>query len=208
MSFAENEGFFSRARVIPVLTPQSIESGMAVGRVLFESGLRLQEITLRTGASLEVITTLRRELPELIVGAGTVLTPRQGEAAIEAGARFLVSPGITDELLRFAVDCNVPFLPGVATVSEMMRVQARGCTVPKLFPAQLLGGTAFLRSLAGPLPTMKFCPTGGIDANSAPGYLQLPNVLAAGGGWMVPDTLIAQNRWADIQHLAEQAAAL
>lgn len=208
MSLAENEACFSQARVIPVLTPQSIESGVTVGRVLFEAGLRLQEITLRTAVGLEVIATLRRELPELIVGAGTVLTPQQGDVAIKAGALFLVSPGSTGQLLQFAAHCDVPFMPGVTTISEMMRVQALGCSVAKLFPAHLLGGAAFLRSLAGPLPTMKFCPSGGIDASLAPDYLQLANVLAVGGSWMAPEALIAQSRWLDIRHLAEQAAAL
>lgn len=208
MSLRENEAYFSHARVIPVLTPPSIASGVTLSRVLFDAGLRLQEITLRTAVGLDSIAALRRELPELIVGAGTVLTPQQGEAAIEAGARFLVSPGMTEALLQFAANCNVPFLPGVTTVSEMMRVQAMGCTAAKLFPAQFLGGTAFLRSLAGPLPAMKFCPTGGIDARLAPDYLQLTNVLAVGGSWMAPEAAIAQNRWVDIGHLAEQAAAL
>ena len=208
MSFAENETCFSHARVIPVLTPRSVESGVAVSRVLFEANLRLQEITLRTRAGLETIAALKRNLPDLIVGAGTVLTPDMGNAAIQAGAGFLVSPGTTEELLRFAVDCSVPFLPGVTTISEMMRVQALGCTVAKLFPAQLLGGAAFLRSLSGPLPAMKFCPTGGIDARLVPDYLKLGNVLAVGGSWMAPEELIAQNRLEDIRRLAEQAATL
>lgn len=208
MSFFENETCFSQARVIPVLTPLTTESGVTVSRVLFGAGLRMQEITLRTRAGLEAIAALRHELPELIVGAGTVLTPQQGEAAIKAGALFLVSPGTTENLLQFGANCNVPFLPGVATISEMMRVQVLGCTVAKLFPAELLGGTVFLRSLAGPLPAMKFCPTGGIDARLAPDYLQLANVLAVGGSWMAPQALLTQSRWLDIRHLAEQAAAL
>jgi 2-dehydro-3-deoxyphosphogluconate aldolase / (4S)-4-hydroxy-2-oxoglutarate aldolase len=208
VSFVENASCFSQARVIPVLTPLTIDSGVTVSRVLFEAGLRMQEITLRTGAGLETIAALRRELPELIVGAGTVLTPQQGEAAVKAGALFLVSPGLTGQLLQFAAHCDVPFMPGVATISEMMRVQALGCSVAKLFPAHLLGAAAFLRSLAGPLPAMKFCPTGGIDASLAPDYLQLANVLAVGGSWMAPEALIAQSRWRDIRHFAEQAAAL
>jgi Entner-Doudoroff aldolase len=208
MSFAQNNAYFSQVRIVPVLTPQSVESGVAVSRVLFEAGLRLQEITLRTAAGIETIAALKRHLPELILGAGTVLTPQQGDAAMQAGARFLVSPGTTKTLLKFAVTCGVPFLPGVATASEIMRVQELGCTVAKLFPAQLLGGTAFLQSLAGLLPSMKFCPTGGIDSHLAPSYLELNNVVAVGGSWMVPDRLIAQSRWTEIRQLAEQAAAL
>jgi len=207
LSFTGNETFFSQVRVIPILTPATVESGVAVSRVLFEAGLRLQEITLRTGAGLATIAALRRELPELIVGAGTVLTPEQGDAAIQGGARFLVSPGTTEALLSFAADCAVPFLPGVTTVSEMMRVLAGGCTVAKLFPAEALGA-GFLRAVAGPLPSMRFCPTGGIEAGSAPAYLRLANVLAVGGSWMVPNELIDQKRFADIRRLAEEAVAL
>jgi 2-dehydro-3-deoxyphosphogluconate aldolase/(4S)-4-hydroxy-2-oxoglutarate aldolase len=208
MSLKENEAYFSRARVVPVLTPESVASGVAVSRVLFEAGLRMQEITLRTEWGLETIATLTRDFPGLIVGAGSVVTPKLGEAAIQAGARFLVSPGTSDTLLQFAADCRVPFLPGVSTVSESMRVLARGCTAAKLFPADLLGGVAFLRAVAGPLPSMKFCPSGGMDARIAPDYLRLANVLAVGGSWMAPAELIRQDRFDDIRQLAEQAASL
>jgi len=208
MSVQENEAFFSRARVVPVLTPESVAGGVAVSRVLFDAGLRMQEITLRTEWGLETIAAVTRELPGLIVGAGSVVTPALGEAAIQAGARFLVSPGTNDTLLQFATACRVAFLPGVSTVSEAMRVQALGCTAAKLFPADLLGGVAFLRSVAGPLPSMKFCPSGGIDAKVARDYLRLGNVLAVGGSWMAPAELIRQNRFTDIRQLAEEAASL
>ncbi len=208
MSLKENAAYFSRARVVPVLTYESVESGVAVSRVLFDAGLRMQEITLRTGCGLETIAAVTRELPGLIVGAGSVVTPELGETAIQAGARFLVSPGTNDALLRFAADCRVPFLPGVSTVSETMRVLALGCTAAKLFPADLLGGVTFLRAVAGPLPSMKFCPSGGIDARVAPDYLRVANVLAVGGSWMAPAELIREKRFTDIYQLAEQAAAL
>lgn len=208
MSLTDNETYFSRARVVPVLTPESVASGVAVSGVLFEAGLRMQEITLRTEWGLQTIAAVTREFPGLIVGAGSVVTPQLGEAAIQAGARFLVSPGTNDVLLQFAADCRVPFLPGVSTVSESMRVLALGCTAAKLFPADLLGGTTFLRSVAAPLPSMKFCPSGGIDARVAPDYLQLANVLAVGGSWMAPADLIRAKRFTDIRQLAEEAAAL
>jgi len=207
MSFA-HVASFSAARVIPVLTPSTVATAAAVSRVLFEAGLRVQEITLRNPAGLETISTLRRDLPELIVGAGSVLTPHAGEDAIRAGAQFLVSPGTTEPLLQFARNCSVPFLPGVASVSEMMRVQALGCELAKLFPARALGGIGFLRSVRGPLPSMKFCPTGDIDAELAADYLALTNVAAVGGSWMAPQELVDQRRFADIRRLAEQAAAL
>jgi 2-dehydro-3-deoxyphosphogluconate aldolase/(4S)-4-hydroxy-2-oxoglutarate aldolase len=129
-----------------------------------------------------------------------------GEAAIQAGAQFLVSPGTSEALLQFAVECRVPFLPGVSTVSEIMRLLEIGCTTAKLFPAEALGGVSFLRCVAGPLPSMKFCPTGGLDAGLAPRYLRLPNVLAVAGSWMAPDELIRENQLDDIRRLAEHAA--
>ncbi len=208
MSLKENEAYFARARVLPVLTPESVAGAVAVSRVLFNAGLRMQEITLRTECGLETIAALTRELPGLIVGAGSVITPELGKAAIESGASFLVSPGTNDALLQFAADCRVPFLPGVSTVSEAMRVLALGCTAAKLFPADAVGGVAFLRSVAGPLPSMKFCPSGGIDAQVAPGYLQLSNVLSVGGSWMAPVELVRQSRFDDIRQLAEEAASL
>ena len=208
MSFAENERFFSRSRVIPVLTPQSVEEGVAVSRALFDGGLRLHEITLRTAAGIETIAALKKEIPDLIVGAGSILTPELGQAAIEAGASFLVSPGATDALLDFAAACQIPFLPGAGSVSEAMRLLAMGCTMAKLFPAEPLGGVRFLQAIVGPLPRMKFCPTGGITAANAPDYLKLANVAAVGGSWMVPNDLVKAKDFPGIRRLGEQAASL
>jgi 2-dehydro-3-deoxyphosphogluconate aldolase/(4S)-4-hydroxy-2-oxoglutarate aldolase len=208
VSLKENEAYFSQVRVMPVLTPESVASAVAVCGVLFEAGLRMQEITLRTEWGLETIAAVTRKFPGLIVGAGSVITPGLGEAAIQAGARFLVSPGTNDALLQFAADCAVPFLPGVSTVSESMRVLALGCTAAKLFPADVVGGIAFLRAMAAPLPSMKFCPSGGMDAQVAPGYLRLANVLGVGGSWMAPAELVRHSRWTDIRELAEEAALL
>ncbi len=168
---------------------------------------KLQEITLRHPRGFKAISAIKHETPGILIGAGSVLTRQQGEQAIAAGAQFLVSPGCTEELLQFAVDCSVPFLPGVATVSEIMRVQALGCDVAKLFPVQMLGGAVFLRALSGLLPFMKFCPTGGIDASLTPDYLALANVLAVGGSWMAPSDLVGQSRFSEIRRLGEQAAA-
>jgi 2-dehydro-3-deoxyphosphogluconate aldolase/(4S)-4-hydroxy-2-oxoglutarate aldolase len=208
MSVSGNAAYFAPTRVLPVLTPISAASGITTSRVLFDAGLRMQEITLRTQSGFDTIAALKQESPELIVGAGSVLTPDMGKAAIEAGACFLVSPGTNEALLQFAMECSVPFLPGVATVSEIMRVLDVGCTAAKLFPAETLGGIGFLRSVAGPIPSMKFCPTGGIDVGLAPIYLQLPNVLGVGGSWMAPNDLVSENRFDDIRRLAEHAAAL
>jgi 2-dehydro-3-deoxyphosphogluconate aldolase/(4S)-4-hydroxy-2-oxoglutarate aldolase len=208
VSFADNERFFSKSRVIPVLTPQSVEEGVSVSRALFEGGLRLHEITLRTAAGIETITALRKEIPELVVGAGSVLTAEMGQAAVAAGASFLVSPGTTQALLDFAASCAAPFLPGAGSVSEAMRLLAMGCTMTKLFPAEPLGGVRFLQAISGPLASMKFCPTGGIHAANAPDYLKLTNVPAVGGSWMAPNDLAKAKDFSGIRHLAEQAASL
>jgi 2-dehydro-3-deoxyphosphogluconate aldolase/(4S)-4-hydroxy-2-oxoglutarate aldolase len=208
VSFAENELFFSKSRVIPVLTPQSVDEGVGVSRALFEGGLRLHEITLRTPAGLQTIAALKKEIPGLMVGAGSVLTAEMGQAAIAAGASFLVSPGTTDALLDFAAACGVPFLPGAGSVSEAMRLLAMGCTTAKLFPAEPLGGVRFLQAISGPLPSMKFCPTGGIHAANAPDYLRLANVTAVGGSWMAPGDLVKAKAFPGIRRLAEQAASL
>ena len=208
MSFTQIDELFAGARVIPVLTPTSVTDGVTVSRILFEAGLAVQEITLRTSHGCDTIAALRRELPDLVVGAGSVLSADLGEAALQAGACFLVSPGITDPLLRFAADCAVPFLPGVATVTEMMHVLAIGCRVAKLFPAESLGGVAFLRSVAGPLAAMKFCPTGGIDADLARSYLKLSNVLAVGGSWMAPPETFAERDHTNLRRLAELTALI
>ena len=208
MSFAENEVFFSKSRVIPVLTPQTVEEGVAVSRALFEGGLRLHEITLRTAAGIGTIAALRKEIPNLVVGAGSVLTAEMGQAAIAAGASFLVSPGTTDALLDFAAACPIPFLPGAGSVSEAMRLLAKGCTMAKLFPAEPLGGVRFLQAILGPLPSMKFCPTGGIHAANAPDYLKLANVTAVGGSWMAPNDLVKAKDFSGIRRLAEQASSL
>jgi 2-dehydro-3-deoxyphosphogluconate aldolase/(4S)-4-hydroxy-2-oxoglutarate aldolase len=207
VSFAENARFFSRARVIPVLTPQSVEEGVAVSRALFKGGLHLHEITLRTAAGIGTIAALRKEIPDLVVGAGSVLTAEMGETAIAAGAGFLVSPGATDALLTFAAACPVPFLPGAGSVSEAMELLAQGCTMAKLFPAEPLGGVRFLQAISGPLPRVKFCPTGGIHAANAADYLQLANVAAVGGSWMAPGDLVKAKDFTAIRRLAEQAAS-
>jgi 2-dehydro-3-deoxyphosphogluconate aldolase / (4S)-4-hydroxy-2-oxoglutarate aldolase len=208
MSLRDNAEYFARSRVIPILTPESVASAQAVSRILFESGLTVQEITLRTAAGLDAVAALAASNPALIIGAGSIFNAEMGEAAIRAGARFLVSPGLTDELLQFAEHCAVPFMLGIATPGELMRVQARGGTAVKLFPAAILGGTAYLKALAGPFPSMKFCPTGGIDGLRAPGYLQLKNVLAVGGSWMIRDEYVAAAQWSEIRRLATDAAKL
>lgn len=194
--------------VIPVVVVDDARSAVPLARALLAGGLHGIEITLRTPGAVEAIRNVAREVPGAVVGAGTVLTPGHAAAAREAGARFLVSPGWTDTLLDAMAATGLPYLPGVSTASEAVALLERGLTEMKFFPAEAAGGVPFLRSLASPLPRARFCPTGGIDAARAPGYLALPNVACVGGSWMVPRDVVAARDWAAVTALAEEAAAL
>jgi 2-dehydro-3-deoxyphosphogluconate aldolase/(4S)-4-hydroxy-2-oxoglutarate aldolase len=194
--------------VVPVLAIESVETGVALARALVAGGLSVLEITLRTPAALEVIRAVGREIQGAVVGAGTVLNPEQYRAAERAGARFVVSPGTTERLLDHAAASGTPFLPGALTASEVMALLERGYSCMKFFPAEPAGGVDYLKSLAGPLPEARFCPTGGIDAAGAARYLALPNVLCVGGSWVAPGDAVAAGDWPRITTLARAAAAL
>ncbi|MEV5317416.1 bifunctional 4-hydroxy-2-oxoglutarate aldolase/2-dehydro-3-deoxy-phosphogluconate aldolase [Streptomyces sp. NPDC052687] len=196
------------APVVPVVVVADPADAVPLARALVAGGLPVIEVTLRTPGALEAIRAIAGEVPEAVVGAGTVLTPAQAEESVAAGARFLVSPGWTDALLAAMRASGVPYLPGVSTTSEVVALLERGVREMKFFPAEAAGGTAYLRSLSGPLPQARFCPTGGIGPGSAPAYLALPNVGCVGGSWMLPADALAARDWARIEHLAREAAAL
>ncbi|MFI6338079.1 bifunctional 4-hydroxy-2-oxoglutarate aldolase/2-dehydro-3-deoxy-phosphogluconate aldolase [Streptomyces sp. NPDC050535] len=196
------------APVVPVVVLTDAADAVPLARALVAGGLPAIEVTLRTPAALDAIRAIAAEVPDAVVGAGTVLSPAQVARCVDAGARFLVSPGWTDVLLAAMEGSGVPFLPGVSTTSEVVALLERGVREMKFFPAQAAGGTAYLRSLAGPLPQARFCPTGGIGADSAPEYLALPNVGCVGGSWMLPEDAVAARDWARIESLAREAAAL
>ena len=196
------------APVIPVLTVRNAEDGVAQARALVAGGLRAIEVTLRTAGALAAITAIRDAVPDAVVGAGTVVNPGQIAEACAAGARFLVSPGASPALAQAAAAAPVPFLPGVATASEAMTLMALGFRALKLFPAEAAGGVRLLASLAGPLPDLRFCPTGGIDLAKAPAYLALPNVVCVGGSWMLPKAALDSGDYAAVETLAREAAAL
>jgi 2-dehydro-3-deoxyphosphogluconate aldolase/(4S)-4-hydroxy-2-oxoglutarate aldolase len=193
---------------MPVIVVNDAAVAVDLARALVAGGIRTLEITLRTKAALAAMRRIRDEVPDAIVGAGTVRTRAHLEAALDAGAQFGISPGLTPELAAAARASGVPFIPGVATPSEAMHAQDEGFNILKLFPAEAVGGIKLLKALAGPLPELRFCPTGGIDINSAPNYLALPNVLCVGGSWLTPDDAIAAQDWARITALAQQASAL
>jgi 2-dehydro-3-deoxyphosphogluconate aldolase/(4S)-4-hydroxy-2-oxoglutarate aldolase len=197
-----------RVSVVPVLAIDSVETARPLARALVNGGLSVLEITLRTPAALEIIRTIAGEIKAVVVGAGTVLSPEQYRAAADAGARFVVSPGATPTLLDAAAASQVPFLPGAATASEVMRLLELGYRCFKFFPAEPAGGIACLQALAAPLPEARFCPTGGIDADRARAYLSLANVLCVGGSWVAPRDAVAAGDWPRITRLARAAAEL
>jgi 2-dehydro-3-deoxyphosphogluconate aldolase/(4S)-4-hydroxy-2-oxoglutarate aldolase len=196
------------APVIPVVVLDDAADAVPLAQALVAGGLPAIEITLRTPAALDAIRAIADGVPGAVVGAGTVLTPELADAAVAAGARFLVSPGWTDRLLTAMRGTGLPFLPGVSTASEALGLLERGVTDMKFFPAEAAGGAAYLRALASPLPRARFCPTGGIDAARAPEYLALPNVGCVGGTWMVPRDALRSRRWSTVESLAREAASL
>ncbi len=197
-----------RSPVIPVMQVADAADAMAQAQALIAGGLTVLEITLRTPAALKSIEMLSRAFPEALIGAGTIVDEEQMEAAVEAGAAFLVSPGMPRRLLRSARRSPVPFLPGVATATEAMALYERGFRCLKFFPAEPAGGAKYLSSLGGPLPDLVFCPTGGVDLEKAKGYLALRNVACVGGSWMVAAALIKAGDYASVERLAKEACAL
>jgi 2-dehydro-3-deoxyphosphogluconate aldolase/(4S)-4-hydroxy-2-oxoglutarate aldolase len=202
------EAILLAAPVIPVVIIDDLAQAVPLARALVAGGLPVIEITLRTPAGLEAIRAIAAEVPDAIVGAGTVLDAAQLTAVTLAGARFAVSPGATPTLFEAATAGNIPLLPGIATASEAMLLIERGYRFAKLFPAEPAGGAAWLAAIASPLPQLRFCPTGGITLESAPRYLKLPNVICVGGSWMVNRNTIAASNWPAITQAAKAAAAL
>jgi 2-dehydro-3-deoxyphosphogluconate aldolase / (4S)-4-hydroxy-2-oxoglutarate aldolase len=197
-----------RGPVIPVLTVKDVEDAVCQARALIAGGLTVLEITLRTPAAMAAVAALATTFPQAFIGAGTIIEAEQIQAASDAGARFLVSPGMAQRLVEAAVRSPVPFLPGAATASEALALRERGFHALKFFPAEPAGGARYLASLAGPLPDLIFCPTGGVDAQSAGNYLALPNVACVGGSWMVAPELLAAGDFRKVEQLARQASTL
>ncbi|OJT97167.1 MAG: keto-deoxy-phosphogluconate aldolase [Alphaproteobacteria bacterium 65-7] len=197
-----------RTRIVPVIVIQDAAHAVPLARALVEGGLNILEITLRTQAGLEAIKAIARDVPGAIVGAGTVINAGQFAAAAAAGSRFVVSPGLTAEVAQAARDHAVPLLPGVATGSEIMQGLALGLSTFKFFPAETSGGAPAIKALGGPFPQVRFCPTGGVSAKNLAGYLSLPNVICAGGSWMVPSDLGAAGAFAQAAALAREASGL
>ena len=196
------------APVIPVIVLNDVAHAVPMARALVEGGIRMLEVTLRTPQALACIEAIAKAVPEAVVGAGTLRSKADAQAAASAGARFAVSPGYTSALGTACRDLGLPLLPGVATGGEIMAAQEDGFTALKFFPALQAGGSAMLKAWSGPFFDVKFCPTGGISLQNAPEFLNLPNVLCVGGSWLVPADALAQGDWARITTLARQAVAL
>lgn len=190
------------APVIPVIVLQKIEHAVPMARALVAGGIRMLEVTLRTPVALQCIEAIAREVPEAVVGAGTIRSAADAQAAQLAGARFAVSPGYTSAVGKACRDLGLPLLPGAATGSEIMMAQEDGLTELKFFPAMQAGGLAMLKAWSGPFGDVRFCPTGGVTLQNAPDFLALPNVVCVGGSWLVPADALDQGDWARITQLA------
>ncbi len=196
------------APVIPVVTIEDARRSIDLAQTLVAAGLPVVEVTLRTAAAMDAIAAIAKAVPEAVIAAGTVTEPSQIREVADAGAKFIVTPGTPVKLAEALADAPIPVMPGCATPSEAMTLMAIGFRALKFFPAAASGGTAWLKGVHGPLPALRFCPTGGIDLANAPSYLALPNVVCVGGTWMAPAKAIADGDFEAIGRLAREAAAL
>ena len=194
--------------VIPVMVIEDLAQAVPLAKALVAGGVRVLEVTLRSTVALAAIRAIAREVPEAIVGVGTLTRPEELAEAVDAGARFGVSPGLTPALAEAARDSRLPLLPGVMTPSDVIAARQAGFEQLKLFPAQQAGGIGMLRALAGPFPDVTFCPTGEITAETAPAFLALSHVACVGGSWLTPKTALLAGDWSRITELAREASAL
>lgn len=200
--------FARRAPVIPVVTIEDARRSIDLAQALVRAGLPVIEVTLRTAAALDAIAAMAKAVPDAVIGAGTVTRASHIADAVDAGAKFIVSPGTPARLAEALAEAPVPVLPGASTATEAMALADLGFEVLKFFPAEASGGVAWLKAIAGPLPHLKFCPTGGLDPKNAPNYLALPNVICVGGAWMAPAKAVADGDFATVERLAREAASL
>ncbi|GAA2415382.1 bifunctional 4-hydroxy-2-oxoglutarate aldolase/2-dehydro-3-deoxy-phosphogluconate aldolase [Actinomadura vinacea] len=202
------EELLDLAPVVPVVVLDDPDAAVPLARALVAGGLPAIEVTLRTAGAMAAIERIAAEVPDAVVGAGTIVHPEDAERAAEAGAKFLVSPGCTDRLRAAMTATALPFLPGVSSASEAMALLEHGITAMKFFPAEPAGGAPYLKALNGPLPQISFCPTGGITQDNAARYLALPNVRCVGGTWLTPPDAVRNADWSHLENLARKAASL
>ncbi|MEQ3697319.1 MAG: bifunctional 4-hydroxy-2-oxoglutarate aldolase/2-dehydro-3-deoxy-phosphogluconate aldolase [Pseudomonadales bacterium] len=203
----DSKSLLLAAKVLPVLVIERVEDAVPLANALVEGGIKVLEVTLRSDAALGAIEAIRANVPDAVVGVGSVRTEAEWHAAVAAGAQFGVSPGCTTALADVVSKGPVPFVPGVATPSEAMKMAEYGFEVVKLFPATVVGGVGLLKAMSGPLADIKFCPTGGVGPANAKDFLALPNVVCVGGSWMVDNANITAGNWSAITEAAKQAIA-
>lgn len=207
-SFSTWDDLPKTPRIIPVIVLDSVDDAIPLAETLVQNGLPILEVTLRSAAGLPAIEAMARSVPDALVGAGTILDARQAQQVKDAGGCFAVSPGATDEILQACEQADLPLLPGAQTLSEIMFLRSKGYRFLKLFPANISGGSAFLKAISGVVQDVAFCPTGGVSADNALDYLSLPNVRAVGGSWIAPKQDVAAGDWDSIAARARAAAAL
>jgi 2-dehydro-3-deoxyphosphogluconate aldolase/(4S)-4-hydroxy-2-oxoglutarate aldolase len=199
--------FLEPIGVMPVITIDSVDHAVPAAEALYKGGIKAVEITLRTPCALDAIKVIKEQCPQLIVGAGTVINEKNVEQVVDAGVDFAVSPGLTANLLRKAEELQLNLLPGTATPSEVLLGMEHGLSVFKLFPAVAVGGLPLLKSIAGPLPQVSFCPTGGLTVDDFDQYLALPNVVCVGGSWLLPKAAVEAGDWQQITDIAAKTMA-
>lgn len=195
-------------KLVPVVKLDRVEDAKPLGEALCNGGLPVAEVTFRTDAAEESIRIMKKEFPDMMVGAGTVVSVEQAKRALDAGASFIVSPGMNEKVIEFAIGSNLPIFPGACTPSEIMQAISYGLEVVKFFPAKQYGGLDTIKALAAPFPTMRFMPTGGINAGNICEFLSFDKIIACGGSWMVKDALIKEGKFDEIVKLTAEAVSL
>ncbi|QBG34524.1 bifunctional 4-hydroxy-2-oxoglutarate aldolase/2-dehydro-3-deoxy-phosphogluconate aldolase [Litorilituus sediminis] len=198
---------FAMGPIVPVLVINKVEEALPIAEALLAADIKVLEVTLRTPAALDVISTIAKELPEAVVGSGTVTNRQQLQQSYDAGAKFAISPGLTKDLLQAGNEGNIALIPGISSISELMDGADFGYDHLKFFPAEASGGVNAIKSIGGPFPDIRFCPTGGINLANVKDYLALPNVMCCGGSWLVSNEIVAGKNWQEITKLAKQALA-
>ena len=198
---------FALGQIVPVLVIENVEDAVPIAQALIDGGISVLEVTLRTENALEVIKEIATKLPEAMIGAGTVINPKTLQDSIDAGAKFAISPGLTKELLAASNESTIPLIPGIASISELMTGIDAGFDHFKFFPAEAVGGAKAIKSISGPFPNIRFCPTGGINEDNMGNYLSLGNVRCIGGSWLVPEEAVKAKDWAQITEITKKAVA-
>lgn len=198
---------FAMGPIVPVLVINKVEDALPIAEALLAADVKVLEVTLRTPVALDVISIIAKELPEAIIGSGTVTNRQQLQQSYDAGAKFAISPGLTKDLLQAGNEGNIALIPGISSISELMEGADYGYDHLKFFPAEASGGVKAIQSIGGPFPNIRFCPTGGINLNNVRDYLALPNVLCCGGSWLVSNEIVNNKNWSEITKLANQALA-